>query len=72
MFSSMPVKCKFKCIHYKPGTVEPVLNGHPREMTKQTLNRGDRSIGVKIAVSKGDVIFRTLTTDCSIQGDHLR
>ena len=38
----------------------PVLSGHPRGMAKRPLNRGDRSIEVKITVSKGERNFRGL------------
>ena len=41
-------------------TVKPVLSGHPRGMAKRPLNRGDRSIEVKITVSKGERNFRGL------------
>ena len=54
------MKISFVC------TVEPVLSGHPRGITKRTLNGGDRTMGVRITLSKGGgggggVIFGTLT-----------
>ena len=51
-------------------TVQPVLSGHPWGMAKRPLNRGRPfNRGSKITISKGDIIFVTLTTDRLIECD---